>query len=201
MRYGERGEVFAGGMDAQQRGGAREALNLRGMGRDMVQFWMRVRLIASVEWLPRPTVELMHSPVDGHDSKIATVTRLRWIEQLRGVYREQQWAPRWHLLRQVGTVNRPVTGPEFISTPRLLPSGVIHFIPHESYRRRRSRRVDHRRRMHCTYDLLQTLFILNSSFTGLTEQFEELCYSIFMWRTANPTASKLLPYIPASTLL
>jgi hypothetical protein len=122
MRYGERGEVFAGGMDAQQRGGAREALNLRGMGRDMVQFWMRVRLIASVEWLPRPTVELMHSPVDGHDSKIATVTRLRWIEQLRGVYREQQWAPRWHLLRQVGTVNRPVTGPEFISTPRLLPS-------------------------------------------------------------------------------
>jgi hypothetical protein len=29
MRYGERGEVFAGGMDAQQRGGAREAPNLR----------------------------------------------------------------------------------------------------------------------------------------------------------------------------
>jgi hypothetical protein len=29
MSYGERGEVFAGGMDAQQRGGAREALNLK----------------------------------------------------------------------------------------------------------------------------------------------------------------------------
>jgi hypothetical protein len=29
MSYGERGEVFAGGMDARQRGGAREALNLK----------------------------------------------------------------------------------------------------------------------------------------------------------------------------
>jgi hypothetical protein len=35
-------------------------------------------------------------------------------------------------------------------------------------------------KVHCIYDLLQTLFILNSSFTSLTEQFEELCSSVFM---------------------
>jgi hypothetical protein len=29
MSYGERGEVFAGGMDARQRGGARDTLNLK----------------------------------------------------------------------------------------------------------------------------------------------------------------------------
>jgi hypothetical protein len=32
MSYGERGEVFAGGLDAQQRGGAREVLNLKRWG-------------------------------------------------------------------------------------------------------------------------------------------------------------------------
>jgi hypothetical protein len=172
------------------------------MGRDLVQFWMRVRLIVLAEWLPRPTVELMYSPVDGHDSKGAMVTRLRWIEQLHGVCRERRRAPRRHLPRQVGTMNRPVIGLEFISMPRsfILWCYALHTM-HESYWRRGSRRGDHQRWVHCTYDLLQILFILNSSFTILTEQFEELCSAIFAWRIATPTASKLLPYIPASTLL
>jgi hypothetical protein len=32
MSYGEQGEVFVGGLDAQQRGGVREALNLKRWG-------------------------------------------------------------------------------------------------------------------------------------------------------------------------
>jgi hypothetical protein len=172
------------------------------MGCDFVQFWMRVRLIATAEWLPRPTVELMHSMVDGHNSEGAGVMRLWWIEQLRGVYRERRRTPRRHLLSQVGTANRPLTGLEFVSTPRsFTPWCYPLHTTHDSYQRRRSRCRVHRRRVHCTCDLFQTLLLLNSLFTSLTEQFEEPCSPIFMWRTANPTASKLLPYIPSSTLL
>jgi hypothetical protein len=135
------------------------------MGHDLIQFWMTVNPIATAEWLERPTVELMHSPVYGHDPESATVTILRWIKHVHGVYRERQWVAWRNLLMQVGTVNRPLTWLELISMPRYFTRWCYPLHPtHESYRRERITARVHQRRVHFTWDLLQILFTLNSPF-------------------------------------
>jgi hypothetical protein len=99
------------------------------MGHDLVQFWMRVRLIAPAKWLPRPTVELMHSPVDDHDSEGATVMRQRWIEQLAFIENDGELHGNIYSGKCVRWTNR-WQGPSSSRCRDLLPSGVIHFIPH-----------------------------------------------------------------------
>jgi hypothetical protein len=104
----------------------------------------------------------MHSLVYKHDPESATVTILWWIKQLRGIYRERRRALRWHLLRQVGTMNRPLTGLELISMPRSFTLWCYPLHPaHKSYRRAWITARVHRWWVHYTWDLLQILFILN----------------------------------------
>jgi hypothetical protein len=184
VSYGERGEVFAGGLDAQQRGRVREVLNLKWWGTTWSNFgWERILL---PQWndLQRPTVELMHSLIYEHDLESDTTTIVQWIKQLRVVYRERRLVLRWHPLRQVGTANRPVTGLELISMPRSFTLCCYPLHPaDESYWRAWITVWVHRRRVHCTGDLLQILFTLN--FLSKLSDRASLGHFYFDFHSAN----------------
>jgi hypothetical protein len=159
--------------------------------------------ILSPRWndLQRPTVELMHSLVYGHDPEGATVTILWWIKQLLVVYREQRRAPWEHPLRQVGTVNRPVTGLELISMPRSFTLWCYPLHPaHESYRQAWITTWAHRRLVHCTWDLLQILFTLN--FLSKLSDRASLGHFYFLFQAVAylPPLTMLFSDIQASTL-
>jgi hypothetical protein len=164
---------------------------------------MRVRLISPVGWLPRPTVELMRSPVDGHDLGDATTTTTRWIRRLRVFHQEHDEHRWWYFTDPAGKWARrwSNSGPMFTLPKIFLPTKVIH----TRLRTNLTGDADHGTKITgvgCTAPgILFSYCTMRSYWVCLTKRFEELCSQIFMWQTANSTAPKLLPNILASTLL
>jgi hypothetical protein len=200
VSYGERGEVFAGVLDAQQRGRVREVLNLKWWGTTWFNFgWERILL---PQWndLQRPTVELMHSLIYGHDLESDTTTIVQWIKQLRVVYRDDDlFCGDIHSGKWVRRTDR-WQGSSSSLCRDLLPSAVIHFTLLTNLTGERGSPCGYTGDGCTAPEIFFRYCSLWISFRNcLTEQVWVTFTSIFIQQTTKSTISKLFPYIPAST--
>jgi hypothetical protein len=100
------------------------------------------------------------------------------------------WSTQVSVVRRSDFYPSPAQSVEQWICPRL---STLH--RHESPRRARIAAEDHRCWVHATRDLFSycTIAIF---FSAPDRAIWGACSQIFMWQTANPTTSKLLPYKP-----